>query len=104
MYCATKTGRSEPNKSYRNESRAAAGAHLVVAGEGDLLLVEDGGVEVERRHGGADGRRRGDHGGDVPAAQRPGRGRGEQARGLVGGREGDGRGGGGGQGLGAGGG
>lgn len=72
------------------------GAHLLVAGEGDLLLVEDGGVEVERRHGGADGRRRVDHGGDVPAAgpvRGRGRGRGEVARGLLGGREGDGRGG-----------
>jgi len=68
------------------------GAHLLVAREGDLLLVEYGGLEVERRHGGADGRRRGDHGGDVPAAG-PGRGRGEEARGLLGGGEGDGRGG-----------
>lgn len=61
--------------------------YLLVAGEGDLLLVEDGCLEVERRHGGADCRRRRDHGGDIAAgAAVP---RGEEARGL-GDREGDG--------------
>ena len=44
------------------------GVYLIMAGEGDLLLVEDGGVEVERRHGRADLGRGRDHGGDRAAA------------------------------------
>ena len=45
-----------------------AGADLLVAGEGDLLLVADGAVELERRHGAADLGRGRDHGGDRAAA------------------------------------
>ena len=61
-----------------------------MARQGHLLLLEDGGLEVERRHGGAYDRRRRDLRGHGAAAARGG---GEAAWGLRGG-EGDGAGGG----------
>jgi len=60
-----------------------------MAGQGHLLLLEDGGLEVERWHGGADNRRRRDLRSHGAAAVRGG---GEEAWGLRGG-EGDGGGG-----------